>query len=107
MPDGSGYTMDPDAVKDGAGKFGPVADQLDDATTALTNAIHSLGNCWGDDDSGKEFAKDYVPGSQQAVDAFGSLAESIRGMQKNITDGAAAHQNTNEAAKNTISGKGP
>jgi uncharacterized protein YukE len=105
MPEGSGYEMDPDAVKTGAGRFGPVADGLADAKSELENALNSIGECWGNDDSGKEFAKDYVPGSKQAVEAFALLAETIRGMRKNIESGADAHQNTNQSAKNIISSK--
>ncbi|WP_246256813.1 WXG100 family type VII secretion target [Amycolatopsis anabasis] len=107
MPEGSGFTMDPDAVKTGAGRFGPVVDGLNAAKRELESALQAAGECWGGDESGKEFAKDYVPGAQQAVEAFGTLAQGVAGLRKNVESGAEGHDARNAEAMKNISSKGP
>ena len=52
--------------------------------TAAPENCYAQGECWGNDDSGKEFAKDYVPGSQGAVEGFTNLVQGLRGMQQNV-----------------------
>jgi len=80
-----GFTMDPDAVRHGAVSFGPAADDMTTAATTLQNVISSLGECWGTDESGKQFAQDYSPAAQNAVQAFGQLAQGLQNIQKNLS----------------------
>ncbi|WP_370945823.1 WXG100 family type VII secretion target [Amycolatopsis sp. cg5] len=90
MPNGGGtggsggFTADPDAVLVAAKGFLNAADQLEEATKALQSALAAQGACWGDDESGKEFAKDYVPGAEGGVEGFGSLVQGLRGMHQNV-----------------------
>jgi hypothetical protein len=101
MPDGAGgFTADPDAVMTGATGLKNAAEQLEDARKELQNALAAQGECWGNDDSGKEFAKDYVPGSQGAAQAFGSLVEGLRyaNVEKAMTTITAAE----DQAQNTF-----
>jgi uncharacterized protein YukE len=85
MPDGAGgFAADPDAILSGASGLNTAADQLEDAGNELKNALAAQGECWGNDDSGKEFSKDYLPGSEGAAEAFVSLVEGLRGMYKNV-----------------------
>jgi uncharacterized protein YukE len=98
--------MDPDAVRDGATKFGPAADQLTDAGAALQTVVDSLGQCWGTDDSGKQFAKDYVPAAQQAMQAFGQLSQALLTVQQKLSAVADSQQGTDSAAAQNISSQG-
>jgi uncharacterized protein YukE len=105
MPEGTGFTVDPEFVRNGASKLSIAADQLADAGAALQAALAAQGECWGNDESGKEFAKDYVPGSKNAGEAFGSLADGLRALQKNIETAMASIENADNTVKNTL-GKG-
>ncbi|TVT14927.1 WXG100 family type VII secretion target [Amycolatopsis rhizosphaerae] len=79
-----GFTTDPDAVLSSARGLRDAADQLREAGQALGSALAAQGECWGDDESGKEFAKDYVPGAKGATEAFGSLTEALTSLYENI-----------------------
>lgn len=93
-----GFTMDPDAVQHGATSFGPAADEMTTAGSTLQNAVNSIGACWGNDDSGKQFSQDYLPAAQNALQAFGQLSQGLQNIQKNlssIADGTAGTDGTN------------
>jgi uncharacterized protein YukE len=102
----SKVTMDPDVVRDGATKFAPAADQLTAAGSALQSAVNSLGQCWGADESGHQFAHDYVPAAQQAMQAFGQLAQALLTVRQNLSGIADAQQGTDTAAAQNISSQG-
>jgi uncharacterized protein YukE len=107
MPDGAGgFTADPESVMTGATGLKIAADQLEDAGKELQAALAAQGECWGTDDSGKEFAKDYVPGAQGAADAFGSLVEGLRGLYKNVETAMTTITAAEDQAANTFT-KGP
>ena len=101
-----GVRMDPGVVRDSAAKFGPAGDDLNTADTALQQVINSVGQCWGGDESGQQFAKDYVPAAQQAVQAFGQLAQAMRGIQQNLTTVANSTQGTDTSSAQGISSAG-
>jgi hypothetical protein len=97
MTGGSGgYTIDVDAVQAGAAKLSIGADQLEEAAKELQNALQAQGDCWGDDDSGKEFAKDYVPGSQGAIEGFANLVAGLRGLHQTVDSATKATQGTDQ-----------
>src|SRR3954454_22298587 len=99
MPDGGaggGFTADPDSVITASSKLSIAADQLDDAGKALQAALAAQGECWGNDDAGKEFSKDYVPGAQGAVEGFGNLVEGLRGLQGNVEKSMVALKNADD-----------
>ncbi|GAA4550627.1 WXG100 family type VII secretion target [Amycolatopsis samaneae] len=107
MPDGRGFTADPEAVKSAAGGLEVAADNLEDAAKELQSALSAQGECWGDDDSGKEFAKDYVPGAQGAVEGFGNLVEGLRGLYRNVDQSMKALQGADQTVADTLTkGKG-
>lgn len=102
---GAGFTADPDGAITAAAQFGIAADQLDDAGKELLAAMNSLGQCWGSDDAGKEFAKDYEPGAQGSSEGFANIVEALRGMQHNVERSMTAFTNAEEEIKTTLDKK--
>ncbi len=105
MPNGAGgpgFTADPDAAITAASKLGLAADQLDDAGKALMSAISSLGQCWGNDEAGQAFAKDYVPGSQGSSEGYANIVEALRGMQHNVERSMTSFKNAEDEIKSTL-----
>jgi hypothetical protein len=100
---GSGFTAKPDAVLRASSGLTTAADGLDSALKALQGALDAQGACWGDDDSGKEFAKDYVPGSQGAVEGFANLVQGLRGLQQNIAKSMKALSGADEDVTSQLS----
>lgn len=106
MPDGgSGFTAEPDAVLRASTGLVSAADGLENALKTLQAALDAQGECWGGDDSGKEFAKDYVPGSQGAVDGFTNLVQGLRGMQRNVAQSMKALSGADQDVSSQL-GKG-
>ncbi|GAA3043056.1 hypothetical protein [Actinokineospora globicatena] len=94
----SGFEMDPAAVTGGAGGFGTAGDLLGDAATRLTDGLSAQGACWGGDESGKTFAKDYVPAVEGMTKAFGDLAAALQAIKKALTDSVASQQGTDTSS---------
>ncbi|MGC7093261.1 WXG100 family type VII secretion target [Amycolatopsis lurida] len=99
---GQGFTLDPDAATTAAGKLNIAADQLEDAGKALADALAAEGACWGDDESGQEFAKDYVPGAEGAVKAFTSIVEGIRALKTNVETAVQSMEGADETVRGVL-----
>lgn len=106
MAGSDGFTVDPARMRTGATKFDTAADMLEDACARLESGLAAQGECWGGDESGQEFAKDYVPGQQQAVEAFRSLAQALRNVRSNVDANATAHESTDQAGAASFRNQG-
>lgn len=78
------------------------ADQLNQAGQTLRSALAAQGPCWGDDESGDEFAKDYVPGAQGATEAFGSLSEALSALYQNIASAMEQYSGTDDQVQTML-----
>ncbi|RZQ65029.1 WXG100 family type VII secretion target [Amycolatopsis suaedae] len=105
MTSGGGFTLRPDEAKSGGTQLSTAADALGQIGQTLSSALQAEGACWGDDESGKEFAKDYEPGAQGAVDAFTSLVEGLRGLKDQVDKAVAGFENTEETFTKDLSVK--
>lgn len=103
---GPGHEMDPDTVRSGAGKFIPAGDALKDAGTKLKSALDALGNCWGNDESGQAFAKDYEPAAKNCTEAFGSLSQALKDVAKSVKDAADATEGIHTDAAQAVKSQG-
>jgi uncharacterized protein YukE len=92
-----GFGINPEAATTAAADLGSAADQLEAAGSALANALAAVGACWGGDESGQEFAKDYVPGSEGTVQAFTSVVEGLRGMRGSVVDAMTTYRAVEDA----------
>lgn len=103
---GAGHEMDPDTVRSGAGKFPPAGDLLKQAGEALKTALAAQGACWGNDESGQAFAKDYEPAAKNCTEAFGSLSQALKDVAKAVKDAADATEGTHKDAEKVIKNTG-
>ncbi|MBB4905768.1 WXG100 family type VII secretion target [Actinophytocola algeriensis] len=91
-----GFNVQTDRLRSGAGGFGESGDALSQAGTTLGSALDGQGECWGNDESGQSFAKDYVPNSQKVRDAFGSLAEALQAIKTALEESANSYENVDD-----------
>jgi uncharacterized protein YukE len=91
-----GFDVQTDRLREGAGSFGSSGDALSQAGTTLGSALDAQGQCWGNDESGQSFAKDYVPNSQKVRDAFGSLAEALQAIRTALEESANSYDNVED-----------
>ncbi|MCP2095240.1 hypothetical protein LV78_003216 [Actinosynnema pretiosum] len=61
---------------------------LGERIAALTSALGAEGACWGGDESGQQFAKNYQPSADKAVDAMRKAAEAIASIARGLTEQA-------------------
>lgn len=106
MTAGGGFSIQPDVAASAATKLGSAGDQLANVGRALADALAAEGACWGGDESGQEFAKDYVPGADGAVKAFTSLADGLRSMKQAVTDAMTAYESTDQGSFQALNGQG-
>ncbi|NIH77687.1 hypothetical protein [Amycolatopsis viridis] len=103
---GTGHDMDPDTVRSGAGKFPHAGDLLKQAGEALEAALAAQGACWGDDESGQAFAKDYEPAAKNCVAAFAGLDQALKDVAKAVKAAADATEGAHKEAEKVIKRQG-
>jgi uncharacterized protein YukE len=102
---GSGFTADPAATRAGAAELDPLADQVDGVREALATVIGSAGACWGGDEAGQAFAKEYVPGAQSAVEVLTGLAEHLRALRRGVDADMTQYEASDDAARRSLPGR--
>ena len=100
-----GFQIRPEEVRAGASAFGAAGEMLADAGRTLSNALAAQGACWGGDESGKQFSKDYVPAADGTVKAFAQLSEAIQAIKTALDETANTHQNTDQAIGGGLTAK--
>ncbi|MBF6332787.1 hypothetical protein IU452_30260 [Nocardia transvalensis] len=90
------FWADPDRLRATAPKFAQLGADVNTALTKLRQGIDSEGRCWGADEPGKQFEKNYPqegPGSvKEALAALAILADKLKATGDKITGSANAVQ---------------
>ncbi len=84
-----GLRIDPDGLRAAAPAFVTLGDRMDDILRTLQGRIDAEGDCWGADDYGSAFIKDYVPAQESAVEFFPQVAGALRAIATGLTEVAA------------------
>jgi hypothetical protein len=71
------FRLDPHALSTANGDFKVVGDTLGDAFHVLTGVLDDHDGCWGSDDIGKAFEKNY---KEPAKEVRGYAGDAIEGM---------------------------
>ncbi|WP_188316414.1 WXG100 family type VII secretion target [Solihabitans fulvus] len=88
---GGGYEVDVAALRSGGDSFTHTGDAIEAVRSTLQNALDSEGTCWGGDDSGKAFVKEYGPNSANALDALKSMVQAMNDIRTGIDQSADAY----------------
>jgi len=102
MPGADGFKAAAGQIRTGANAFSSMTDAVNTTSQTLSSILASQGNCWGNDEAGQAFAKDYVPASQEALQAFHTLIQNIQLLQQNLQQTANAYEGSDEAAKKSL-----
>jgi WXG100 family type VII secretion target len=105
MPGASGFSAAADQIRTGSQKFNDVTGGLQQTAQTLSSVLDSQGECWGGDETGQAFAKDYVPQAQTAVQAFTTMVSNIQALQQNLDQAAASYEGTDADAAQNIAEK--
>ncbi|WP_405165574.1 hypothetical protein OG203_11025 [Nocardia sp. NBC_01499] len=74
----------PEALRATHPRFDDICDRVKTAAAQLHRVIDAEGKCWGADEIGESFAKDYVPGAESALKGTDRLAEVIERVGDNV-----------------------
>ncbi|MGP4016296.1 WXG100 family type VII secretion target [Saccharopolyspora sp. 5N708] len=75
--------MQPEEIRTG-GKIGDSGDDLDNVLNTLKSALDGEGQCWGNDEAGQNFAKDYTQGRDSVLDSLKKVAKALGDIDDNL-----------------------
>ncbi|MFI1463111.1 hypothetical protein [Nocardia carnea] len=75
---------DPAALRATGPRFTAVADDVATAAGRLRGVIEAEGECWGTDQLGQAFSKDYKPGEVEGQEAIQGLRDVFAGYAKDL-----------------------
>ena len=76
--------MRPDEIRAGGARIGDAGEQLSSVLDTLKSSLDGEGECWGDDEAGQQFAKDYVKNSKDVTDGLKKLTEALGNIDENL-----------------------
>ncbi|MFJ1456976.1 WXG100 family type VII secretion target [Nocardia sp. N2S4-5] len=92
--------VDPVALRATQPRFTDLATRVTNALTQLQSSLNTEGQCWGADETGKAFATDYVPATDELVQAlagFSSTLTAIGGQMAQSADLLSGQEGANAA----------
>jgi uncharacterized protein YukE len=98
---GEPMRINPDGVRAAAARIDTAGADFAGHGRELMNKLTGEGPCWGDDESGQNFAKDYVPSADALTKAIYDVSQAIVQIAANLrTQADAAQQTDTGAAQN-------
>lgn len=85
----SSMRHDLEGIRRAGKKIGNAGADLATVLNTLSSALDSAGECWGKDEAGENFGKDYVPSADSCRSALTSLVDALGGIDENLQQTAA------------------
>lgn len=76
--------MQPEEVRSGGKKIGDSGDDLDNVLQTLKSALDGEGECWGNDEAGQKFGKDYTQGRDSVLDSLKKVVKALGDIDDNL-----------------------
>lgn len=92
----SGFTVDTVALAQHTARFPGLADQAGLIHERLCRALDAVGNCWGDDEAGQEFAAGHSAPAQDTVTRLGALRERLADTGRRFDTMATSYRRADE-----------
>jgi uncharacterized protein YukE len=105
MTAAAGFQVDPVRLRSASPQFDAAADQLDDARTALEAALAAEGPCWGGDDAGHTFARNYLPQAEATTTAVATIVAALRGIRLSLDASADTWEGCDQVAADRLGGR--
>jgi uncharacterized protein YukE len=106
MTAAAGFQVDPIRLRSASPQFDAAADQLDDARTALEAALAAEGPCWGGDDAGQTFTRNYLPQAEATTTAVGTIVVALRAIRLGLDASADTWEGCDEGAAGRLGARG-
>jgi uncharacterized protein YukE len=82
--------VDTDALRGAEPAFDMLASAVDGVLSRLTATLDAQGRCWGADDVGQSFEKDYLDGVSNTRDDMATLRDSVAQIGQSVLAAADA-----------------
>jgi WXG100 family type VII secretion target len=105
MTAGTGFQVDPVHLRSASPQFDTAADQLEDARTALETALAAEGPCWGGDNAGQAFARNYLPQAEATTTAVATIVKALRAIRMGLDASADTWENCDQGAADRLGGR--
>jgi WXG100 family type VII secretion target len=105
MTAGAGFQVDPVRLRSASPQFDAAADQLEDARTALDTALAAEGPCWGGDDAGQTFARNYQPQAEAITTAATTIVQALRAIRAGLDASADTWEGCDQGAADRLGGR--
>ncbi|GAA4876041.1 WXG100 family type VII secretion target [Saccharopolyspora cebuensis] len=76
--------MQPEEVRSGGAKIGAAGGDLDGVLNTLRSALEAEGECWGTDEAGEKFGKEYTKGRDDLFDALEKTVKALGDIDDNL-----------------------
>ncbi|WP_433599222.1 hypothetical protein ACQPXH_26685 [Nocardia sp. CA-135953] len=80
--------LDPDALRQDGARLAELGDQVGHTYAELWDCLATADGCWGDDDLGEAFARDFTPHADQLLAGLRAMEESLRGTAQQVANAA-------------------
>jgi uncharacterized protein YukE len=87
-----------------APQYSDVADRVRQIYQTLTQALDTLGACWGDDASGRTFGGKYCPPAVSAIAQMSNTNQGVQSMVDGICVWAKNYLNVDQSTNSDASG---
>lgn len=102
----AGFHVDPVRLRGASPRFDAAADRLEDAAAALQAALAAEGPCWGGDEAGQTFQRNYLPQAEVTSNALAILVQALRGIRAGLDASAGTWDSCDQGAAGRFGGGG-
>ncbi|MEU6191961.1 hypothetical protein [Nocardia sp. NPDC047038] len=82
------FRLDPDTLRRDGARLAELGERVGRTYAELQDCLAATNGCWGDDDLGEAFAKDFTPRADQLLASLRAMEESLRGTSQQVADAA-------------------
>ncbi|GAB2721991.1 WXG100 family type VII secretion target [Nocardia thraciensis] len=98
----TGVQFDPDAMRATQPKFAALADTVKTALADLRQVIDAEGECWGGDETGQAFAKNYTPGVTEGTANIEKFAGAVTSFGDKVVSAANSLQQGEQSSTSSV-----
>ena len=82
------FWVDTEQLRAAAPAFEQLGERMDTIFTTLRGKLEAEGHCWGNDDYGRAFEKDYKPGRDNAMQFFPQMSAGLKDITSGLMEGS-------------------
>ena len=83
-----GFWIEPEVVQAAAPAYQQLGQRMDEVFSTLRARLEAEGHCWGWDDYGKAFEKDYVPARDNASEFLPQMVQGLKDIAAGLIEAA-------------------